>query len=165
MAMSEAQFREIVQQAIAENNATVEAQVGTILSGVKQELANEINAQIAKANELSIALTTQSGRVTKACSDSEQRVSHLVQQFNQNNDGIRAEFETLRQQLGDKFSEVDTAQARLREELAYLDTQVDEKCAKVVGELRSSYVELVKKLKVESANTKSYIDGVEKANF
>ena len=130
MAMSEALVRKIVKEAIEANNASVETQVGLILAGVKAELANEINAQVIAANKLPDQLKIQSDRVTLKCDEAHERVSNLVAQFNQNNEGIRTEFGTLRTQLGEKFAEIETAHERLKEQLAAFDSQVDEKSAR-----------------------------------
>ena len=161
-AITEARVAEIVQAALVSHAATVENQVGIILAGVKNELATEINTQIARANELSTQLTTQSDKLTEACRMAHERVDQQVVEVN-----------SLRVQLGEKFSDIDAKQTLLSERIVAFDGQMEVQKKKISddltavfntmnGLLQSTCGQLVEQLKTEFASTRSYIDSVEK---
>ena len=127
-AITETRVAEIVQAALTSHAATVESQVGMILAGVKSELANEINTQIARANELSTQLTTQSDNLTEACRMAHERINQQVNEVN-----------TLRAQLGEKFSDIDTKQTLLGERIAAFDSQMEVQKKKISDDLTTVF--------------------------
>ena len=147
---------------ITASNAAVQAQVGTILSGVKQEITQELANQIAKADDLAQKLVANAEAVTTASRDAHQRIDSQVVQANERSQQTFVEFERLRLQLGEKFDEIDGKHSDLMQRLAAFDQEIAEKQSATVVKLESSYSELVVKLQEEFANTKRYIDHVEK---
>ena len=162
MAFTEERAREIMQEMITASNAAVQAQVGTILSGVKQEITQELANQIAKADDLAQKLVANAEAVTTASHDAHQRIDSQVVQANERSQQTFVEFERLRLQLGEKFDEIDGKHSDLMQRLAAFDQEIAEKQSATVVKLESSYSELVVKLQEEFANTKRYIDHVEK---
>ena len=157
MAFTGERAREIVQEMITASNAAVQAQVGTILSGVKQEIAQELANQIAKADDLAQKLVANAEAVTAASHDAHQRIDSQVVQANERSQQTFVEFERLRLQLGEKFDEIDGKHSDLMQGLAAFDQEIAEKQNATVVKLESSYSELLVKLQEEFANTKRYI--------